>query len=407
MIIIKIILMFFLQIKQIYGHFNTPECIMKVNCSLPRCNCDSTKTPVNFLKYHRKDEIPQLVVLTIDDDRLDIKSYQAYKRLLDNSSIRVTFFVSDSHNETSYCLTRNLYENNNEIAISTVNYTCPRKFCSADRDFKGWNYLVWLDQILNMRYEIKSPLNNEGPSGTFPGLWELPVPTYVNYDNDESECVRIVEGQCKIDKTVNGIARFFRQHFLRAYYQNRAPIVIHLNSDWLKEFVTIAETELIPNIGFANIEKRKIIHERKEYRNLDGLIKFIEKTLENNKDVYFVTAQQAIDWVRMLPRVEEDKQLNLTHLIEEIIGDVHFKQDLNGKCDFLGQTISDYDSTESLYMDDDSGNRLKKDFIDKLNDTVLAGLQSEVLFVNPEVLYLMIGACLTIVLIVFYDKIYK
>lgn len=256
-------------------------------------------------------------------------------------------------------------------------------------------------------YEIKSPLNNEGPSGTFPGLWELPVPTYVNYDNDESECVRIVEGQCKIDKTVNGIARFFRQHFLRAYYQNRAPIVIHLNSDWLKEFVTIAETELIPNIGFANIEKRKIIHERKEYRNLDGLIKFIEKTLENNKDVYFVTAQQAIDWVRMLPRVEEDKQLNLTHLIEEIIGDVHFKQDLDGKCDFLSQTILDYDSTESLYMDDDSGNRLKKDFIDKLNDTVLAGLQSEVLFVNPQVLYLMIGACLTIVLIVFYDKIYK
>ena len=120
-----------------------------------------------------------------------------------------------------------------------------------------------------------------------------------------------------------------------------------------------------------------------------------------------MTAQQAIDWVRMLPRVEEDKQLNLTHLIEEIIGDVHFKQDLDGKCDFLSQTILDYDSTESLYMDDDSGNKLKKDFIDKLNDTVLAGLQSEVLFVNPEVLYLMIGACLTIVLIVFYDKIYK
>ncbi len=94
------------------------------------------------------------MVLTIDDDRLDIKSYQVYKRLFDNSSIRATFFVSDSANQTSYCLVRSLYENNNEIAISTVNYTCPRKFCTAERNFQSWNYEVWTEQILNMRERI-------------------------------------------------------------------------------------------------------------------------------------------------------------------------------------------------------------------------------------------------------------
>lgn len=32
-------------------------------------------------------------------------------------------------------------------------------------------------------YEIKTPLNNNGPIKTYPGLWELPVPTYINIDN--------------------------------------------------------------------------------------------------------------------------------------------------------------------------------------------------------------------------------
>lgn len=136
------------------AQFDEVKCAMKDNCNLPHCNCDSTQSPVNLLKLYRRDQIPQLVVLTIDDDNLDIKSYQIYKRLLENTSIKATFFVSDSKNETSYCLVRNLYENFNEIAISTVNYTCPRKQCTADRHFQPWNYEVWIEQILNMRERV-------------------------------------------------------------------------------------------------------------------------------------------------------------------------------------------------------------------------------------------------------------
>lgn len=129
-------------------------CELKINCNLPHCNCESTKSPANFTKFYRKDQIPQLVILTIDDDNLDIKSYQVFKRLLENSSIRATFFLSDTNNQTSYCLVRNLYENKNEIAISTVNYTCPRKSCTAQRDFQPWNYELWIEQILNMRERV-------------------------------------------------------------------------------------------------------------------------------------------------------------------------------------------------------------------------------------------------------------
>ena len=47
---------------------------------------------------------------------------------------------------------------------------------------------------------------------------------------DDSTCTKIAEGQCKIENTVKAIEKFFRQHFLRAYYNNRAPVVFHLNA---------------------------------------------------------------------------------------------------------------------------------------------------------------------------------
>jgi hypothetical protein len=127
---------------------------MEKNCNLPNCNCDSPDIPVDISKYYKTIDLPQLVVLTIDDDKLDIKSYQVYKKLLesfknpDNSSIKVTFFVSDSVNKTSFCLLRNLYEKNHEIAISTRNYTCPNKRCSTEKDFQPWDYQQWTTEIL-------------------------------------------------------------------------------------------------------------------------------------------------------------------------------------------------------------------------------------------------------------------
>ena len=227
------------------------KCTMEKNCNLPNCNCDSADIPVDISKYYKTIDLPQLVVLTIDDDKLDIKSYQVYKKLLesfknpDNSSIKATFFVSDSVNKTSFCLLRNLYEKNHEIAISTRNYTCPNKRCSTEKDFQPWDYQQWTTEILNMRhmlnryagipmsdivgfrapilepaadmhykiiashnflydsslvtnpddnkfawpftfdYSMNSPISNNGPIQLYPGLWELPIPTYVNLDNSK------------------------------------------------------------------------------------------------------------------------------------------------------------------------------------------------------------------------------
>ena len=119
--------------------------------------------------------------------------------------------------------------------------------------------------------------------------------------------MKIWEGHCSFDRSADGIAKFMRHHFLRSYYNNKAPVVFHLNADWLKEFVITNRTEIIPNVGFSKIETTRIRLEQKEYRNLNGLMKFINQTLESNKDVYFVTARKAIQWMQALKRLEVSK----------------------------------------------------------------------------------------------------
>ena len=147
-----------------------------------------------------------------------------------NCPIKATFFISDSNNKTSYCLIRNLYENGHEIALSTLKYTVPQ--------LEQWDFKNWTQQILDMRknlekfaaiprpdligfrapflqpsanvhyrviashnflydsslivnsknilwpftldYLISSSLDNNGPTESFRGIWEIPTQRYYN-----------------------------------------------------------------------------------------------------------------------------------------------------------------------------------------------------------------------------------
>jgi Polysaccharide deacetylase len=142
-------------------YVNEARCVLNKNCKLPKCNCDSDKIPVNITNKFRLDQLPQLIVLTIDDQELDFKSYQVYKKLFDSfrnpngCPIKATFFVSDSYNRTSYCLVRNLYENGHEIAVSTLNNECPHSMCSSIPTFEPWDLHTWTKQILKMRKNLE------------------------------------------------------------------------------------------------------------------------------------------------------------------------------------------------------------------------------------------------------------
>lgn len=450
------------------------RCEMEKNCNLPFCNCDSPDLSLSVLKKYPTFRLPQLVVLTIDDDNLDIKSYQVYKKLLEDFKnpngcpIKATFFLSDTNNHTSFCLVRNLYDQRNEIAISTVNYTCPNKRCSPLKNFMPWDYEVWSDQILNMRlrlnkysgipkaeitgfrapilepaadmhfriissnkflydssiivnnddivwpftldYSIRSPISNNGPISFYPHLWELPIATYLDLSNKRENCLKISEGHCQFDKSVNGISKFLRHHFFRSYYRKRAPVMIQLDGEWLKQYTVTKQTEIIPNVGStSNNEKAKVDIEMKEYKNLDGVIKFINETLTFNKDVYFVTAQQAIEWMKLMPRLNnQTKALNLTKFLdEELFSECNNGAKFDGSCDALKQLTPDYDEDQTIYLDDNFGELLKKKLrISRSAESVLTNLQTEVLFVNKVVIYFIFILIILLIVIILHDRLF-
>jgi hypothetical protein len=247
--ILTLFFLYFLNLNPTITCFykNKQPCLQNTNCKLPTCNCDSDKIPINITNKYRLDQLPQLIVLTIDDHELDYKSYQVYKRLFENfrnpngCPIKATFFISDTNNKTSYCLIRNLFENGHEIALSTLSYECPHSFCNSIPTFEPWDFRYWTKQILTMRknletfsaiprshltgfraplmepsanvhyriisshdfvydssmlvnsknilwpftldYKTKAGLSNNGPTESFRGLWEMPLHVYFDAGN--------------------------------------------------------------------------------------------------------------------------------------------------------------------------------------------------------------------------------
>lgn len=218
--------------------------------------------------------------------------------------------------------------------------------------------------------------------------------------------MKLWEGHCQFDRTTKGVAKFLRHHFLRAYYKNRAPVVLHFNSNWLREAVKTSITEVLPGMP-NNKESSKVKVEKNEYRNLYGVIKFINDTLRFNKDVYFVTAQQAIEWMKLMPRLKEER-VDLTQLIKnEIFHGNWSESDFNfdGECPDLKQSKPDYDKDELLELDDNFGDELRKKLkFDRSSTSILAKLQSEILFLNNTILFFLIAIVGLLVVIIIYDK---
>lgn len=186
-------------------------------------------------------------------------------------------------------------------------------------------------------------------------------------------------------------------------------MVIHLNGEWLKEYEVVNQTEIIPNVGFLHPETSRVRLEKKKYTHLDGLIRFINITLAKNKDVYFVTARQAIEWVRLLNRLENNDTLQT--LLGELFANQNctFDHDeYNGQCDKLKQTHLDYDQNESFNLDDHLGEALDKKLKIQPSrpDSFMSFLQSEVLFVNRFVIYFLLFSLLTLIFIILYDKLF-
>ena len=209
--------------------------------------------------------------------------------------------------------------------------------------------------------------------------------------------------------------RFLRHHFLRAYYNNRAPIVLHFSAGWLKEFETVTQMHNVPNVGYKKPEATRVSVDVKHYHNLDGLIKFINETLMHNKDVYFVTAQQAIEWTKTMARLENEK-LDLKQLLtRELFMDKCDKKHAtayDGTCAILKQTKPDYltndeaDADDTFDLNDNFDKELAKrlQLAGKSSNHVLVELQSEILFLNENVIIFVIALALALLILIVSDK---
>lgn len=222
------------------------------------------------------------------------------------------------------------------------------------------------------------------------------------YSTEGNACLKIWEGHCKFDNSAHGVARFLRSNFLRSYYSNRAPYVINLLNDWLQ---IQTEPDFMNKAPFRSVKNVT----KKQYKNLEGVIRFINETLKHNNDVYFVTANEAIRYMKQLPylALHANKSLNLTQYLHDQIlhsnsDDDDTKSCIKAKYDGLCKSLKfyevDYNTTDAL-VDIDPNEDAKLDI-----DKILIELQSEFLFLNSVIEYFIIFLAIFLIIIYIYDK---
>lgn len=116
------------------------------------------------------------------------------------------------------------------------------------------------------------------PTKPYPGLWEIPVnPLFNEYNSCPTADQCVFPSSDETDDSED-IVTFLQENFDHHYQTNRAPYQINFHVNW-----------------FTSKNKVK------------GLSKFIENILSKYNDVYFVTFQQLVNWLRNPVPVKEFK----------------------------------------------------------------------------------------------------
>lgn len=298
------------------------KCDLSV-CQLPECFCskDATQIPGGLEPVNT----PQMIILTFDDS-INMENWNLYqdkiftnKRKNPNGcAIRGTFFIS--HQYTDYQKIQKLWEQNHEIALHSITHRGPEfwwrdnatiedyfdefvgqaniinKFANVRMEEirgirvpflkVGWNRQFLMMKEFGFVYDssIVAPFtniplwpytldykiphaclgDNNCPSRSYPGVWEM-VMNQLEVD-DGRTCV--YADQCPANLNGDDVYRMFMHNFKRHYSTSRAPLGLYFHSGWFK---------------------------KPEY--MDVFVKFLQ-FLEKLPDVYFVTNNQAIEWMR-------------------------------------------------------------------------------------------------------------
>ncbi|XP_049306369.1 chitin deacetylase 1 isoform X1 [Bactrocera dorsalis] len=292
-------------------------------CHLPDCFCskDGTLIPGQL----SPNMIPQMITLTFDD-AVNFENFDLYTKLLFNPnnrnpngcSIKGTFFVS--HQYTNYQFVQKLWNDGHEISVHSVTHRGPEMWWTKNATIEDWfdemvgqaNILNrfanirmedirgmrvpflrigWNRQFLMMKefgfvydasmvapfsnpplwpytLDFKMPhtctgINQNCPSRSYPGIWEIVIN---QLEVGDFTCGMI--DSCPSQLNGDDVYRMLSHNFKRHYLSNRAPFGIYFHATWFN------------NNNY-----------------LEAFLRFMDD-MRQLTDVYFVTQQQVIQWMR-------------------------------------------------------------------------------------------------------------
>ncbi|CAD6999373.1 unnamed protein product [Ceratitis capitata] len=302
---------------------NAAEICDTRSCNLPDCFCskDGTEIPRRL----NRTAIPQMIIITFDD-AINFENFDLFNNVLFNTKrrnpngcpIKGTFFVS--HQYTNYQFVQKLWNDGHEIAVHSVTHRGPEMWWSKNATIEDWfDEMVGqaniLNRFANIRMEdirgIRVPflrvgwnkqflmmkefgfvydasmvapfsnppiwpytldykmshactgVNQNCPSRSYRGIWEMVIN---QLEVGEFTCGMI--DSCPSQLSGEDVYRMLTHNFKRHYLSNRAPFGLYFHATWFKN---------------------------NDY--LQAFLHFMDD-LQKLPDVYFVTNQQAIQWMR-------------------------------------------------------------------------------------------------------------
>lgn len=323
--VIKMWIYFILLIVQLF-HFGCGvklgTCYQDGNCRLPSCFCGGKSAPGNL----EPSEIPQMIMFSFDD-AVTGEIYEMYEKLFSRGRLNpngcpITMTTFVSHNFTDYKLVRSLFRKGHEIAVHSVTHRTPttfwkqasynqlqyeiveqRSIIAENAGVPVRNITGWRSPFLQPSGDIQFTLLQENgfeydstltiatekgfsakrwpntmdfgwqldcnvlpcPFGKYPGMWEVPV-QMLEVGDSGNGC--LYADSCR-PTTMEEAFQLFWVNFHNHYTGSRSPLFFTMHPSWLRE-----------------------------EHNMKALNYFFLTILHYYHDVYFVTYQQHLAWMK-------------------------------------------------------------------------------------------------------------
>jgi len=216
----------------------------------------------------------------------------------------------------------------------------------------------------NYKFDTQSCINcaDQDVAKSIDALWEFPLHEWV-HPNATVACRTLSDSSCLPNHhpTVNILYEHLIHNFNLHYATNRAPFIIELDLLWLQD---------------------------KKQQRLEAIVRFIERLLTFD-DIYFVSIEQALEWLKYPRPLEATKEFWAFSNCD----DIHYEYDIE---------CSDDDQIEKAKLLNDDKKIKEED--NKTSSPLLSEFQNEQLFRSSLLVHCLWIFLLLVLSVIFYDK---